>query len=218
VLSSRSGAIHSLTGCNFSCKQQQEATDAAIQGARENAAIRQAQLVRGHNQRIFDSFKRPAEGVFDALLTKPQSIWPAIGNSLKTALLTAIKDVVTSRAAVMLMQLFTGTRVSLAGGGTPALSRRSRSLAHVSGRYRRKATGILDASVAAERLTATRQFSCLPVWPQYWRATPTECWPFSGKPVSSTTRAATGPRDSMAGKTRSRLRSRTKPGFPGSCG
>jgi hypothetical protein len=34
-----------------------------------------------------------------------------------TALLTAIKDVVTSRVAAMLMQLFTGTRVSLAGGG-----------------------------------------------------------------------------------------------------
>jgi hypothetical protein len=96
---------------------QQEATDAAIQGARETAAIRQAQLVRDHNQRIFDSFKRQAEGVFDALLTKSQSIWSAIGNSLKTALLTAIKDVVTSRVAAMLMQLFTGTRVSLAGGG-----------------------------------------------------------------------------------------------------
>jgi hypothetical protein len=97
---------------------QQEATDAAIQGARETAAIRQAQLVRDQNQRIFDSFKRQAEGVFDALLTKSQSIWSAIGNSLKTALLTAIKDVVTSRVAAMLMQLFTGTRVSLAGGGT----------------------------------------------------------------------------------------------------
>jgi hypothetical protein len=96
---------------------QQEATDAAIQGARENAAIRQAQLVRDHNQRIFESFKRQAEGVFDALLTKSQSIWSAIGNSLKTALLTAIKDVVTSRVAAMLMQLFTGTRASLAGGG-----------------------------------------------------------------------------------------------------
>jgi len=96
---------------------QQEATDAAIQGARENAAIRQAQLVRDHNQRIFESFKRQAEGVFDALLTKSQSIWSAIGNSLKTALLTAIKDVVTSRVAAMLMQLFTGTRVSMAGGG-----------------------------------------------------------------------------------------------------
>jgi Holliday junction resolvasome RuvABC DNA-binding subunit len=96
---------------------QQEATDAAIQGARETAAIRQAQLIRDHNERIFDSFKRQAEGVFDALLTKSQSIWSAIGNSLKTALLTAIKDVVSSRVAAMLMQLFTGTRVSLAGGG-----------------------------------------------------------------------------------------------------
>jgi hypothetical protein len=95
---------------------QQEATDAAIQGARETAAIRQAQLIRDQNQRIFDSFKRQAEGVFDALLTKSQSIWSAIGNSLKTALLTAIKDVVTSRVAAMLMQLFTGTRVSLASG------------------------------------------------------------------------------------------------------
>ncbi|GIW55502.1 MAG: hypothetical protein KatS3mg082_1906 [Nitrospiraceae bacterium] len=96
---------------------QQEATDAAIQGARETAAIRQAQLIRDHNQRIFDSFKRQAEGVFDALLAKSQSIWSAIGNSLKTALLTAIKDVVSSRVAAMLMQLFTGTRVWLAGGG-----------------------------------------------------------------------------------------------------
>jgi hypothetical protein len=96
---------------------QHEATDAAIQGARETAAARQAQLVRDQNQRIFDSFKRQAEGVFDALLTKSQSIWSAIGNSLKTALLTAIKDVVSSRIAAMLMQLFTGTRVSLAGGG-----------------------------------------------------------------------------------------------------
>jgi len=95
---------------------QQEATDAAIQGARETAVIRQAQLIRDQNQRIFDSFKRQAEGIFDALLTKSQSIWSAIGNSLKTALLTAIKDVVTSRVAAMLMQLFTGTRVSPAGG------------------------------------------------------------------------------------------------------
>src|SRR5579885_2860307 len=96
---------------------QQEAADAAIQGARETAAIRQAQIVRDQNQRIFDSFKRQADGIFDALLTKSQSIWSAIGNSLKTALLTAIKDVVTSRVAALLMQLFTGTRVSLAGGG-----------------------------------------------------------------------------------------------------
>ncbi|MCC6394793.1 MAG: hypothetical protein IT167_29640 [Bryobacterales bacterium] len=97
--------------------QQQEVTDAAIQSARENAAIRQGQLIRDENRRIFDSFKRQAEGVFDALLTKSQSIWSAIGSSLKTALLTAIKDVVSSRVAAMLMQLFTGQKVTFQQGG-----------------------------------------------------------------------------------------------------
>ena len=44
-------------------------------------------MIRDQNCQIFESFKRQAEGVFDALLTKSQSIWSAIGNSLKTALL-----------------------------------------------------------------------------------------------------------------------------------
>ncbi len=96
----------------------QEATDAAVDAARQNAANRTAAMVRDHNRQLFDTSKRQAEGVFDALLTKSQSIWSAIGNSLKTALLTAIKDVVTSRVAAMLMQLFTGQKVSFASGGS----------------------------------------------------------------------------------------------------
>ena len=95
----------------------QEATDAAVDAARQNAANRTVAMVRDHNRQIFDSFKRQAEGVFDALLTKSQSIWAAIGNSLKTALLTAIKDVVSSRVAAMLMQILTGTNVSFKQGG-----------------------------------------------------------------------------------------------------
>lgn len=99
----------------------QEGTDSAIDAARQNAANRTAAMVRDHNRQIFDSFKRQAEGVFDALLTKSQSIWSAIGNSLKTALLTAIKDVVSSRVAALLMQLLMGQKVSFApqtsGGG-----------------------------------------------------------------------------------------------------
>lgn len=98
-------------------QQNQEATDAAIQAARENAANRTAQLVREHNRTIFESLKQQAGGVFDALLQKSQSVWSAIGNSLKTALLTAIKEVVTSRVAAMLMYLFTGQKVTFAGGG-----------------------------------------------------------------------------------------------------
>ncbi|MEN6533098.1 MAG: hypothetical protein ABFD89_05505 [Bryobacteraceae bacterium] len=114
--------IAELTGQRDEIRRfQQEAADASVQGAKENAANRQAQLVRDQNLRIFESFKRQAEGVFDALLTKSESIWSAIGNSLKTALLTAIKDVVSSRVAALLMQLFTGQKVSFAqqtsGGG-----------------------------------------------------------------------------------------------------
>ena len=97
-------------------QQQQETTDAAVQAARENASHRQAQLISAHNRQVFESFKRQADGVFDALLTKSQSVWWAIGNSLKTALLTAIKDVVTSRVAAMLMQLFMGTKVAFQNG------------------------------------------------------------------------------------------------------
>jgi hypothetical protein len=98
-------------------RQNQEATDAAIQTARENAANRTAQLVREHNRTIFESLKQQAGGVFDALLQKSQSVWSAVANSFKTALLTAIKEVVTSRVAATLMQLFTGQQVTFAGGG-----------------------------------------------------------------------------------------------------
>ena len=53
--------------------------------------------------------------------------------------------------------------------------------------------GRLAASLATDKLMATWQLSCLPSWPQYWRATPTECRPFLGKPVSSTIQASIGP-------------------------
>jgi hypothetical protein len=99
-------------------RNMETTTDAAVQAARENEAIRQGQLIRDEQRRIFDSLKQQAGGVFDALLQKSQSVWSAIGNSLKTAILTAIKDVVTSRVAAMLMQLFAGTKVGFEQGGT----------------------------------------------------------------------------------------------------
>ena len=98
-------------------QQGDDANDDAIQAARENASIRQAQMVRDHNRQMFDSLKQQAGGVFDALLSKSKSVWSAIGDSFKTAILTAIKEVVTSRLAAMLMQLFTGSKVSFAPGG-----------------------------------------------------------------------------------------------------
>ena len=97
----------------------------------------------------------------------------------------------------------------------PVFFRRWRSSIQDSGRYRRYATGILAFSVVTERLTATRQLSCLPTWPQYCRATPTDSRPFFGNPVSSTTHATTGSRRSMAGITKSRQRSKTASSLQG---
>jgi len=97
-------------------------TNAAILDAREQAAQKAEQIVQQENQRVFDTFKHEAGGVFDALLTKSQNVFVAIGNAFKTAILTAVKDIVTSRIAASLTQLVTGSKVDLvteAVGDTP---------------------------------------------------------------------------------------------------
>ena len=96
------------------------ATASEVDVAQAKGAAETRRIVVDHYKSIFDSLKQQAGGVFDALVTKSQSVWAAIGNSFKTAILTAIKDVVTSRVAAMLMQLFTGQKVTFAGAGTGA--------------------------------------------------------------------------------------------------
>ena len=96
----------------------QKATTAEIDVAQIKGATSTRKLVTDQYQSIFQSLKQQAGGVFDALVTKSQSVWSAIGNSLKTALLTAIKDVVTSRVAAMLMNMFVpGANVQMQQGG-----------------------------------------------------------------------------------------------------
>jgi len=95
----------------------QRATTTEIDLAQIKGATSTRKLVTDQYQSIFQSLKQQAGGVFDALVTKSQSVWSAIGNSLKTALLTAIKDVVTSRVAAMLMNLFVpGANVQMQQG------------------------------------------------------------------------------------------------------
>lgn len=88
-----------------------------VSGVLADKAKKEQEEAQRHYKGIFDTLKHEAGGVFDALLTKSQSAWSAIGNSLKTALLTAIKDVVTSRIAASLVQMFYGTSVSFGQGG-----------------------------------------------------------------------------------------------------
>jgi hypothetical protein len=96
----------------------QKATTSEVDVAQAKGAISTRKIVVDEYKSIFQSLKQQAGGVFDALFTKSQSVWSAIGNSLKTALLTAIKDVVTSRVAAMLMGMFvSGANVQLQQGG-----------------------------------------------------------------------------------------------------
>jgi ABC-type Fe3+ transport system permease subunit len=61
---------------------------AEVDVAQAKGAISTRKIVVDEYKSIFQSLKQQAGGVFDALFTKSQSVWSAIGNSLKTALLT----------------------------------------------------------------------------------------------------------------------------------
>src|SRR5262249_17353733 len=74
-----------------------------------------AQLIRDHLRSTFDHLKDSAGRVFDALLTRSESVFSAIGNAFKTAVLTAIKEIVSSQIAAMLLRLLYGVRVGFSG-------------------------------------------------------------------------------------------------------
>ena len=85
--------------------------------AQIKGAAQTQRIVTEQYRSIFAALKQQAGGVFDALLTKSQSIWSAIGNSFKMTMLSVIKDVITSRVASMLMYLLTGKQISVEGAG-----------------------------------------------------------------------------------------------------
>ncbi len=85
--------------------------------AQIKGAAQTQRIVTDQYRSIFAALKQQAGGVFDALLTKSQSIWSAIGNSFKTTMLSVIKDVITSRVASMLMYLLTGKQIRAEGSG-----------------------------------------------------------------------------------------------------
>jgi tape measure domain-containing protein len=89
---------------------ERTAREKALNNTRTNIVIDQ-------QRRSYDQLKNGAERVFDALLNRSQSVFGAIGNAFKVAMLTAIREVVTSRIAASLMQLFGLGTVTFQGGG-----------------------------------------------------------------------------------------------------
>jgi hypothetical protein len=89
------------------------ATD--VIAARENATIRQIQTQRDETRKTFDSLKQSASGIFDALFSRTQSFGEALKNTLKTAILTPMKEILTSQTAAIFTKFITGESVTFAG-------------------------------------------------------------------------------------------------------
>lgn len=97
------------------------ASDAQIAAARDNADTRSKQLQRDEQKRSFDSLKESAGGVLDALFTRTKSFATVLGDILKSAILTPIKEIASSEIAKYLFEfLHPGQSVSFdrSGGGS----------------------------------------------------------------------------------------------------
>ena len=57
-------------------------------------------------KKVYEGIKSALDKVWDALLSKSQSVWQALGNALKTAVLGAMKEIVTSRLAASIAGIF----------------------------------------------------------------------------------------------------------------
>jgi hypothetical protein len=93
-------------------------TQSRLDDIRERAATRQRDIVIQRNEQVFDSLKRQSEGVIDALITRTNSLGDAIKNIFRAALLTPIKDALSSRIAAFLTGRVTGNPITLQSSGS----------------------------------------------------------------------------------------------------
>lgn len=103
-------------------KQISEETEDAIAAARETAAVRSARAVQQNNLRVFEGLKRNVEGLFDAVVTRSKSFGQAIGDAIKLPILAALKEIVSTKIAAFLFEIFGGGKVNVAAGGQPQFS------------------------------------------------------------------------------------------------
>jgi 5-bromo-4-chloroindolyl phosphate hydrolysis protein len=68
------------------------------------------EIILREQMRLYDSIKSMVEKIWDAALDKSKSFWESLGNIIKSTILNALKEIVTSRIAA--------TFASLIGGGT----------------------------------------------------------------------------------------------------
>jgi hypothetical protein len=93
-------------------RSQSGLTD-AVNAARQSTAVKQAQDVQSEYQKHFDAIKNSAGTLFDALISHTKTFGQTLMATLRTAILTPIKEAVSTWIAGMLM----GNRALTGGGG-----------------------------------------------------------------------------------------------------
>lgn len=113
----------------FDQEQASKMTDAAkridaqmdiswrTRAAEEEASFARMADLASLEKRRFENLKSSFEGLFDALLTRSQSVLGAIGSIFKAAILTPIKEVMASWVAGLLMPMYGGRGAAGGGGG-----------------------------------------------------------------------------------------------------
>ncbi len=84
--------------------------------ARKTLINRQSEAIIRENERVFNRLKRGAEDVFDSLLRSSQGFFENLTNIFKTAILTGIREVVSTQIASALAPVFGGSNQSRGGG------------------------------------------------------------------------------------------------------
>jgi len=116
-------------------------SQAVVDAAGENAAIKKLEIIRDANQKTFDSIKNAAEGLFDTLVLRTKSWGDLLRNTVLLPALTLVKQLVSTAIAGaltgrsgggtsggglggLLGGLLGGVRISRAGapGGTPGFT------------------------------------------------------------------------------------------------
>ena len=81
-------------------------SEVQIQLERINLWKESNDAIIAEQKKVYDSIKSALDKVWDALLSKSQSVWQALGNALKSAVLGAMKEIVTSRLAASIAGIF----------------------------------------------------------------------------------------------------------------
>lgn len=96
-------------------------SEASIAAARDTASVNSAKIIQDNNLKVFEGLKSSVGQIFDSTISRSKSFGQALADAIKLPFLAAIKEIVSSRVALLLFSIFGGGDAK--GSGTSTLGR-----------------------------------------------------------------------------------------------